>query len=657
MFSILSNLNVIRYKNNHSTIRTKKSSFKDISRSRRLNSTKILDIENHGESRLKNLNCFSKNVLPKNENIVHYDDIWDISNIIKGYKRIKGKKSPGIDGVANKDLKQVDLDKISKELKNQSYIPKPNKRVAISKSDGKISYLGIASVRDKVVQGAILNLLEPIIEPEMAQNSYGFRKNKGCHEALKEIRHKWQNISWIINVDIRKLFYTIDHDILFTKLEKFMDQASIELIRKLSKAGYIQFKNLVEVNIGVPQGSLISPALCNIYFMDFDTYINEAVLNLYNKGEKIVENLEYKKIRYFSSKDREILEVYPQLKDAIFRIKHQRTINQKQLRTQKTDINFVRLYYIRYADDFVFGLVGSKSQAKEIFNLVKTYLGNELKFEINLEKSSIIHSTNNFKYLGTLIKWQRSITQLKRSEVGGIKSLNRPHMTAPVKDILDSLVERGFAKKSKDGSIRGTSYRKIINKELKDIVNKFNGMIRGLLNYYSFVNSRSMLWKIISVYRKSCALTIADKLKIGTANKVYYKFGPKISIKNEVGEEVASLSAWPITLKTNYKFLTGLRGPNVTEIYEKLLDKDQPGFFKRDNSGLTCEYSGCFSTKNLESHYINPVVDIRKRRDISIRAKSLLMDNRKMVLLCRAHYEELHRRRIFVKEPPTEVEF
>ena len=159
-------------------------------------------------------------------------------------------------------------------MASQKYRPKPSKRIAIPKPGGGVRYLGVSSQIDKVVQGALLNKLEPVFEPIFYEKSYGFRPGKGCHDALKEIKYGWKAVTWVIRFDIEKCFDKIHHKLLLEKLGNFCDQSTIELIRKLLKVGYVDVHNLSERSgynaEGTPQGSLISPILCNIYLHELD---------------------------------------------------------------------------------------------------------------------------------------------------------------------------------------------------------------------------------------------------------------------------------------------------------------------------------------------------------------------------------------------------
>lgn len=153
---------------------------------------------------------------------------------------------------------------------------------------------------------------------------------------------------------------------------------------------------------------------------------------------------------------------------------------------------------MRYADDFLIGVVGSKRDALNIKQAIVNYLTNKLCFSCNDEKSQLVHGTTYTKYLGTLIKWHRLNKVYKKEEFHTsekMQSYNRPTMYAPIEDILKRLAKRGIAtiRKSNKQLVRGTSFRALTGIPNEEIVKRFNSMIAGLLNYYSFVGFKSKL--------------------------------------------------------------------------------------------------------------------------------------------------------------------
>jgi retron-type reverse transcriptase len=180
---------------------------------------------------------------------------------------------------------------------------------------------------------------------------------------LKEIKYGWKAVSWIINVDIQKCFDKINHVILLEKLEEFCDQPTIELIRKLLKVGYVDVHNLSDRTkyntIGTSQGSLISPILCNLYLQELDEYVVNELIPKYNTGKSRGKSVEYSKRYTLNETDKVILEEYPELKKALARAKHNRFAKNDKLSASNVfDSKFRRLFYVRYADDFLIGFIG-----------------------------------------------------------------------------------------------------------------------------------------------------------------------------------------------------------------------------------------------------------------------------------------------------------
>ena len=187
------------------------------------------------------------------------------------FKELKRNRAPGIDRVSVEEYGmklEERVDKLIVRLKSKRYGPVPVRRTYIPKSDGGKRPLGIPTVEDKLMQMAVKKILEPIFEPHFLDFSYGFRPNRDCHQALdyldKVIMRK--PVNFIIDMDIRKFFDTVDHDwmMLFLK-ERIVDSNFLEIIRRMLKAGVMEDGVYHETNEGTPQGGILSPLLTNIY--------------------------------------------------------------------------------------------------------------------------------------------------------------------------------------------------------------------------------------------------------------------------------------------------------------------------------------------------------------------------------------------------------
>jgi group II intron reverse transcriptase/maturase len=225
----------------------------------------------------------------------------------KAFTSLKVQPVPGIDSIVKVNFgKSVDtqLSKLHKELKSHQYEVSPL-RITYTKKldDGKKRPLGLSSLRDKFVQSAFKMELEKLYEPEFSVHSYGFRPNLSCHSAMKQIKKNWQDAKWIISLDIKKCFGRVHHDVLISVLQKRVaDQEFIEVIRKFLKVGYVDIHNLIDREAygleGVPQNSIISPLLCNIYLHELDKFVESTLLLKYShKKTSVIDKA--KKLRWW----------------------------------------------------------------------------------------------------------------------------------------------------------------------------------------------------------------------------------------------------------------------------------------------------------------------------------------------------------------------
>ena len=324
------------------------------------------------------------------------------------YARIKNKKgnltSGGnnitLDGISQKWFEDTAL-----RLKNGTYEFSPGRRINIPKKGSlKLRPLTMGNPRDKIIQKAIQLILEEIYENKektFSDASHGFRPNRSCHTALHKIKEKWPGIPWFISIDIKDAFGSINRNILISRLKlKIIDQRLFEILLKMFKANIISFTGISNESYGVPQGNILSPILANIYFHDLDVYIEKKIIDRYRKGTKAAKCPDYQRAISFTNEEKK---ASLQKRKQIARRKR-RDAHKAGLRYTQIDENFIRIKYVRYADDFLIGVRGPKTLVQKIFRSVIFFLKSTLQLKVNEEKSKCIDSfSNKIPFLGMLI--------------------------------------------------------------------------------------------------------------------------------------------------------------------------------------------------------------------------------------------------------------
>lgn len=210
------------------------------------------------------------------------DKVYRIENLQEAWKRVKANKgSAGVDG---KTIQWFDLEhpqklrEIQRFLKENRYEPEPALRRYIPKGKDKVRPLGIPTLRDRVVQQAVRQIIEPLFDKDFYPHSYGFRKGHSQHQAIDVVRRaKSAGYEYVVDLDIQSYFDNIPHDLLMRKIkEKIADGRILNLIYSWLKAGIMEDDQFYDTNIGSPQGGVISPLLANIYLDEFDWDMKQA---------------------------------------------------------------------------------------------------------------------------------------------------------------------------------------------------------------------------------------------------------------------------------------------------------------------------------------------------------------------------------------------
>ncbi|MGM3216650.1 reverse transcriptase domain-containing protein [Pseudomonas sp. PhalM4] len=453
---------------------------------------------------------------------------------ITAYERIKSSPGNMTLDAEGKTIDGFSLDTIRniiKEMRDESFTFTRSRRVQIPKPNGGKRPLSIPSARDKIVQEVMRMIFEAIYDgdnPTFKECSHGFRRGRDTHGCLNQV-FMWSATSWFIEGDIKACFDEIPHDKLIAVLKKrISDSRFLDLIWKALKAGYLEFNTPKNSISGTPQGSIVSPILANIFLHELDTFV-EGIVERETKGT--VKRLN---------------PVYTRYQKVIQRVREGRNIPREVYEEAKrnrrkvpsvlvNDPRVIRVRYVRYADDWLIGIDGPKSLAIDIKEQVREYLRDNLGLTLSDEKTKIGNArTEPAFFLGTYIQIGRSINaEARQSKINitGKRQFRRRGskmgiiFRLPTELLVRKLHANGFC----DGEGNPTPKRAWSILEARDIVTRFNHLLNGYNNYYSFVHNRQGLARLQFILQKSAIMTFAQKYRTRQPD-IYRRFGPKLEV-------------------------------------------------------------------------------------------------------------------------------
>ena len=450
------------------------------------------------------------------------------------YQRIyakQGNMTPGTDGKTIDEMSLERIERLIVSLKDESYQPHPARRVYIPKKNGKKRPLGIPSFEDKLVQEVVRLLLEAIYEGHFEGTSHGFRPHRSCHTALGMIQKSFAGAKWFIEGDIKGFFDNIDHNVLISILrERISDERFLRLIRKFLNAGYVEDWKYNKTYSGTPQGGIISPILANIYLDKFDKYIKEYAAK-FRKGDRRSINPEYWRL---NNKKNRLKQKLQKTSDEQIRKSYLYEIAQLSKQMLSTphkdamDADFRRMQYVRYADDFLISVIGSKSECETIKADITQFMREQLKLELSDEKTLITHAQDKAKFLGYEIFIRKS-DAVKRNKDGVLK---RDFNGAVVLTLNSAVIQKKLTEynalevRNIDGKDIWWSKPRRYMTPMKpeDILAQYNAETRGLYNYYSLAaNVSKECASFAFIMKMSMFKTLGWKLNT-SARKVRQKY-------------------------------------------------------------------------------------------------------------------------------------
>jgi group II intron reverse transcriptase/maturase len=538
----------------------------------------------------------------------------------------------GIDGQTLDGFSLETIQGTIELMRTEQYQPSPVRRTYIPKARGKWRPLGVPSPRDKVLQECVRLILEAIYEPMFSDHSHGFRPGRSCHTALESWRRNWVGTQWTLKIDIAECFERVDHGCLLDILrEKIADDRFINLIRKFLRAGYLENWVYHRTYSGTPQGSVSSPILTNVYLSKFDAKL-EALWKKYSQGKRRTQNSNWIALMKARKAVLEQGEVDPSCRATLQ--SDLRGWNQRILQTPVYDYAapaYTRVKFLRYADDSAVGVIGPKALADHLQEEIATFLWEELKLELNREKTQVIHvPTEKARFVGYEFKAASSrlrrrnlrrkgsphnVVQTVRTTTGNIKLL------VPLRDLSQKLTK--YMAKGKPAHLSG-----LVNQPLAHILEHYKGVMRGWYNYYQLAENVGRLNHARYVLQYSLAKTIARKERSSMA-KVFRTYGIHITFAKPNGRVVCFFNA-PLTQVQQAK----------TKAEVDAVPNWGP---RRTQTRLRDSCAICGSPERVEMHHVRHI----RKRGQAVRGFSLYLAaiNRKQLPVCHVCHRDIHQGR------------
>lgn len=579
-----------------------------------------------------------------------YRNLYNPEFYLTAYQKIQAKQgsmTAGTDGKTVDGMGMKRINALIAKLRDFRYQPSPARRTYIPKANGKKRPLGIPSFDDKLVQEVVRMILESIYEPTFLNTSHGFRPKRSCHTALQYVQKNFTGVKWFVEGDIKGCFDHVDHHVLVNILRRrIQDEHFIGLIWKFLKAGYMEDWVYHNTYSGTPQGSIISPILANIYLNELDVFMAQYA-QTFRQGDKRRINPDYKKTLDKRRGKQEWLK------------RNEHKISQEQKAAVKAEIDeinqylrtipyvdpmddgYKRLVYVRYADDFLIGVIGSKVDAKQVKADVGQFIRQQLHLELSQEKTLITHGSDFAQFLSFQItaSTEQNSTRtkagyIKRSYTGRIK------LYVPKEKWLKRLLSYGALKIQYDKNNGNKEIWEPIcrsglrNLDDLEILNQYNAEIRGLYNYYRIAHNATVLNNFLYVMKYSMYKTFAGKYRT-SMRKIIQKYTKNrvfvITYQGKSGE------------KSVVFYNQGMR----RDTHVSATDPDIIGRARENRNytslvqrlrGCQCEWCGAIDVE-IEIHHVKKLKDLSGRAEWE---RHMIARRRKTMALCHNCHVKLH---------------
>ncbi|NVI89853.1 group II intron reverse transcriptase/maturase [Actinomadura sp. BRA 177] len=362
--------------------------------------------------------------------------VYDRATLLVAWEKVsgnRGARTAGVDAVTRYHVLErmgviPFLEELRSSLKDGTFTALPVKQATVPKKNGKVRYLGIPTLRDRVAQMALKLILEPIFEVDFYPSSYGYRPGRRAQDAIAEIHHftrKPSTYEWVIEGDIKACFDNVDHHVLMDLVaERISDRKVLRLVRGFLRAGIVELHGgFAESLTGTPQGGVVSPLLANVYLSVLD--------------------------RYFAR-------IWDEQMNPPWRRQYRRRMGRPNFRL------------VRFADDFVVLVHGTREEAQALKSQIAVLLADKLRMTLSDEKTHITHIDDGFVFLGFHI-------QAKTRGEG-----RRVVLTIPSKQNLATVMHK----------IKKLTGRSTTSLSLAEVLRTVNPVLRGWAAYFRYGASK-----------------------------------------------------------------------------------------------------------------------------------------------------------------------
>lgn len=551
-----------------------------------------------------------------------------------------GAATEGIDRDTADGFSEAKVEKLIASLADESYCPKPSRRIYLKKPNGKRRPLGIPSFSDKLVQEVLRMVLEAVYEPIFSETSHGFRPGKSCHTALCYARYNLNGTRWFIEGDIKGCFDNINHEVLIRCIQKKIKDARLmKLIHKFLKAGYLEDFVYHNTYSGCPQGGIISPILANIYLHELDLYVAELSKG-FQKPYKSRITAEYSRL---SGRMTRVKQKIKKAEEAGNMAEKERLLKElKKLRSQllKTPCKSQtdkEIKYVRYADDFIIGVRGSREDCEEIKRKLSCFIRDSLKMELSEEKTLITHSSTYARFLGYDMRIRRS-NVIKPNGRGTTQRTMSNHMelAVPLGDkIQPFLFKHGVVKQKENGELEPVHRNDLLRLTDLEIVSAYDAELRGICNFYYLAGNFYKLHYMSYLMEYSCLKTLAFKHR-STIGKIKEKFSDEkggccIPYETKKGMKYLYLSKHSDCAKGKEASDTI---PGMTMIH-----KHTRSTLESRLKAKTCELCGCTESRQFEIHHVNKLKNLKGKEPWEV---MMIAKRRKTMVVCYECHKKIH---------------